>query len=86
MVCGKVNFTNLSRYNELNERTYRRHYKEDFEFAAFNQTLMGEASCRGAEWLEMMDCSFVAKLLKAVPSPKTLLHSQLPKFLFSKLL
>ncbi|PSB17274.1 hypothetical protein C7B65_19220 [Phormidesmis priestleyi ULC007] len=26
IVCGKVNFTNLSRYSELNEKTYRRQF------------------------------------------------------------
>jgi len=26
VMCGKVNFTNLSRYSEINERTYRRQF------------------------------------------------------------
>ncbi|MBW4443382.1 MAG: hypothetical protein KME10_19540 [Plectolyngbya sp. WJT66-NPBG17] len=29
VVCGKVNFTNLSRYSDLSERTYRRQYKQE---------------------------------------------------------
>ena len=36
VVCGKVNFTNLSRYSELNEKTYRRHFEQTFEFLPFN--------------------------------------------------
>lgn len=65
MVCGKVNFTNLSRYSELNERTYRRRYKQEFEFAPFNQALVEQASSADAEQLGVMDCSFVAKSGKA---------------------
>jgi hypothetical protein len=48
MVCGKVNFTNLSGYSDLNERTDRRQYEQSFEFAAFNQALVGRASRTGA--------------------------------------
>jgi hypothetical protein len=65
MVCGNVNFTNLSRYSELSERTYRRYYEQDFEFAAFNQALVGHASGTGRAMLAVMDCSFIAKSGKA---------------------
>jgi len=65
MVCGKVNFTNLSRYSHLNERTYRRHFKQEFEFARFNRELVQTASGEGAELLGVMDCSFIAKSGKA---------------------
>ena len=37
LVYGKVNFTNLSRYSYLNEKTYRRHFLKSFNFAQFNQ-------------------------------------------------
>ncbi len=33
LVYGKVNFTNLSRYSSFNEKTYRRHFLKDFDFA-----------------------------------------------------
>lgn len=65
MVCGKVNFTNLSRYSELNERTYRRQYRQDFEFAALNRAVVGRASRAGSTVLAVMDCSFIAKSGKA---------------------
>ncbi|KAM3098850.1 transposase [Phormidesmis sp. 146-12] len=65
MVCGKVNFSNLSRYSDLSERTYRRQYKQEFEFAAFNRALVGRSSQTGAALLAVMDCSFVAKSGKA---------------------
>jgi hypothetical protein len=47
MVCGKVNFTNLSRYSDLSERTYRRQYQQGFEFAELNRALIGRASRTG---------------------------------------
>lgn len=62
MMCGKVNFTNLSRYSELNERTYRRQYQQEFEFAACNRALAQMANGAGAAQLAVMDCSFVAAL------------------------
>jgi hypothetical protein len=65
MVCGRVNFTNLSRYSDLNERTYRRQYQQDFEFAALNQAVIRGASRAGGRLLAVMDCSFVAKSGKA---------------------
>lgn len=65
MMCGKVNFTNLSRYSDLSERTYRRQYQQDLEFAALNRALIGRASRTGAALLAVMDCSFVAKSGKA---------------------
>ncbi len=65
LVCGKVNFTNLSRYSCLSERTYRRQYQQDVEFAALNRALVGQASRVGAALLAVMDCSFVAKSGKA---------------------
>jgi hypothetical protein len=65
MVCGKVNFTNLSRHSDLNERTYHRQYQHEFEFAAFNQALVSRASRTGATLLAVMACSFIAKRGKA---------------------
>jgi hypothetical protein len=65
IACGKVNFTNLSRYSNLNERTYRRQYQQAFEFAAFNQALVGRASRTGTVLLGVMDCSFITKSGKA---------------------
>jgi hypothetical protein len=37
LVYGKVNFTNLSRYSSLSEKTYRRHFLKNFDFSEFNQ-------------------------------------------------
>ncbi len=64
-MCGKVNFTNLSRYSDLSERTYHRQYEQAFEFAALNRALIGRASRTGTPLLAVMDCSFIAKSGKA---------------------
>lgn len=64
-MCGKVNFTNLSRYSDLNERTYRRQYQQDVQFAELNRALIGRASRTGGALLAVMDCSFIAKSGKA---------------------
>lgn len=61
IVCGKVNFTNLSRYSDLNEKTYRRMFKRQFDFAGFNAEIIKAAIPIGHRTLAIMDCSFVAK-------------------------
>lgn len=61
VVCGKVNFTNLSRYSHLNEKTYRRHFAETFAFTEFNIELVQAARTPGHPLLAVMDCSFVTK-------------------------
>jgi hypothetical protein len=38
IVCGKVNFTNLSRYGDYSERTYRRQYQKSFNFISFDHS------------------------------------------------
>lgn len=65
IVCGKANFTNLSRYSELTERTYRRQFKQEFDFARFKAESAHIASGEGAEMIGVMDCSFIAKSGKA---------------------
>ena len=61
VVCGKVNFTNLSRYSGLNEKTYRRHFQQEFEFLKLNVALVEQEHSDGQEWLAVMDGSYVAK-------------------------
>lgn len=41
LIYGKVNFTNLSRYSCLSEKTYRRHFRSCFNFPQFNQYFHG---------------------------------------------
>lgn len=65
IVCGKVNFTNLSRYSNLSERTYRRQFEQSFDFTQFNVELARSSHESGHELLAVMDCSFIAKSGKA---------------------
>lgn len=62
---GKVNFTNLSRYSRLSERTYRRQFEEGFDFSAFNEALVEEAVAPDHRLLGVMDASFLPKSGKA---------------------
>ena len=55
VVCGKVNYTNLSRYSGLSERSYRRHFQRGYGFECLNQSLIEQVKpvescsncCRG---------------------------------------
>ncbi len=44
---GKVNYTNLSRYSLLSERTYRRHFNQGLPLESVNQHLIAQASPPG---------------------------------------
>jgi hypothetical protein len=61
LVCGKVNFSNLSRYSDLSERTYRRQYGQSFGFVQFNQQTITLAIPATADAIAAIDCSFVPK-------------------------
>ena len=61
LVYGKVNFTNLSRYSYLSEKTYRRHFLKSFNFPQFNQYFMKEALNREPTVIAVIDCFFFKK-------------------------
>lgn len=61
ILCGRVNFTNLSRYSNLSERTYRRQYVKQFEFMEFNQKVIEEAIPKAHRKIAVTDCSFIHK-------------------------
>lgn len=61
MSCGRATFTNLGRYSELSERTYRRQYQRSFNFIKFNQQLIEQAIEPKAEVILAVDCSFIPK-------------------------
>jgi hypothetical protein len=61
LLRGKVNFLNLSRYSELNEKTYRRHFQQSFDFTTFNQHLISEAVPSSHEQIGVMDGSYLPK-------------------------
>ena len=58
---GKVNFRNLSRYSDVNEKTYSRQFRKLFDFVSFNQYLIEEAVETTHEQIGIMDCSYVPK-------------------------
>jgi len=59
--CGRATFTNLSRYSNLNERTYRRQYQRSFNFMEFNQQLIKRATKPENTVILAVDCSFISK-------------------------
>ena len=65
MVCGKVNFTNLSRYSNLSERAYRRQFAVPYEFISLNASLIDEAIVLQHFQVAVIDASFVPKSGKA---------------------
>lgn len=61
MVCGKANFTNLSRYGDYSERTYGRQYRKSFDFIKFNSEAIALAIPFSREQVAAIDCSFINK-------------------------
>jgi len=60
-----VNFTNLSRYSELSERTYRRHFDKSYAFMGLNQETIALAVAPTHFQVSAIDASFVPKSGKA---------------------
>lgn len=58
VVCGKVNYTNLSRYSPLSERTYRRHFEAGLGLEVLNQALIEQGS---DHQIAVVDCTFLEK-------------------------
>ena len=56
-----VNFTNLSRYSYLSEKTYRRHFLKSFNFPQFNQYFLELALNPEHTVIAVIDCSFFRK-------------------------
>ncbi|MEG4202207.1 hypothetical protein [Microcoleus sp. Pol12A5] len=61
---GKINFTNLSRYSCLSEKTYRRHFIKSFNFTQFNQYFLEQALNPEHTVFAVIDCSFLIKSCK----------------------
>jgi hypothetical protein len=62
LVYGKVNFTNLSRYSYLSEKTYRRHFLKSFNFPQFNQYFLELALNPKHTVIAVIDCYFFKKV------------------------
>lgn len=62
VVCGNVNFANLSRYSDLSEKTYRRHFKDTIGFETLNQSVIEHVHRPGkGTRIAAVDCTFVGK-------------------------
>jgi hypothetical protein len=57
----RANFTNLSRYGEYSERTYRRQYQKSFDFISFHAQTIAAAIEPSREQIAAIDCSFISK-------------------------
>ena len=60
LVCGKLNFSSLASHSELNERTYRRGFRRDFDFEQFNLKCLAQRAKKG-EWVAALDASYLPK-------------------------
>ena len=65
VVCGKINFTNMSRYSEISERTYRRQFLKSYNFIKSNAQIIEQAIAKTARQIIAIDCSFIPKSGKA---------------------
>ena len=65
VMCGKVNFTNLSRYSEISERTYRRQFSRSYNFIKGNAEIISKAILPTSRQIVATDCSFIKKSGKA---------------------
>ena len=61
VVCGKVNYTNLSRYSEFSERTYRRHLERGMGVARLNQSMNEQVRREQSPQIAVVDCTFLEK-------------------------
>lgn len=60
VVHSHINFLSLSRHSSLSERTFRRHFRRDFDFTALNLSTATSAACT-APIAVAMDASFIKK-------------------------
>ena len=58
---GRFNYTNLSRYSDLNEKTYRRWFQKKLDFIEFNRIGNELMLPKNAVKIAALDCSFVRK-------------------------
>ena len=47
LLRGKLNFSNLARHSELDEKTYRRGFRREFDFERFNLNCLAQRASRG---------------------------------------
>ncbi len=60
-VCGKVNFTNLSRYSDRHERTFRRQFAKSLNFLSFSRAFIEIEIPESHPVLSLLDASHIGK-------------------------
>lgn len=63
---GRYNFINMARYGCYNEKTYRNHMEQPFDWAAFNTELIGQNCSK--ELILAYDPSYLSKSGKKTPN------------------
>jgi len=59
-VCqSRINFSSLARHSDLNERTFRRQFRQTVDFVEINETIIKQAGCQITAFA--MDASFIRK-------------------------
>lgn len=58
---GRVNFTNMARYSDYCEQTFRRHFQKAFRWAALNLTILRLRRHPREPLVGVFDCTFVPK-------------------------
>ncbi len=59
-VCqSKINFSSLARHSQINEKTYRRNFQKEFDFARLNQSIINHSKFQIEAFA--MDASFIRK-------------------------
>ena len=58
---GKMTFRNLSRYSDLHEKTYARHFQNAVDFADCNEIALTTFLPKETTKIAAIDCTFVAK-------------------------
>ena len=59
-VCqSKINFSSLARHSQINEKTYRRNFQEEFDFVELNQSIINHSKFQIEAFA--MDASFIRK-------------------------
>jgi len=60
LVCqSRINFSSLARHSSLNERTFRRQFRQTLDFTEINQAIMTQSECQITAFA--MDASFIRK-------------------------
>jgi len=61
-IRGRLNFTNMARYSNYNEVTFRRHFSKFFDWLKFNYLIIHFAFLHEAEVvIGAIDCSYISK-------------------------